>query len=84
MEVKKLETMDITLNDIYMGEFTISERWEGMVKLVGEKGVIIAMENDGFYGDLYASTRGKLTADKYTIVKLSPDLIPIPDKEAAD
>jgi len=84
MEAKAVEKLDVTLNGVHVGEFVLSERWEGFIKLTNEKGVIIAMTNKSFFDELFVNM---FLGDKdieYTILKISPGLIPIPDKEAVD
>ena len=77
-ELKLIERYEVTIDGKYLGEFKKESTWEGMSKLKGDNGVIVIDDSDcGMIESLFNGIFPE-GPKEHDIVKITPELIPMP------
>ncbi len=74
--IKEVKYFNVVINGHDLGEFKVQSKWEGFVKVVNSKGLIIFYAGDddllGFFGGLFSDR----SSDDVNIVSITPSLLP--------
>ena len=77
IEITPVEKFEVKIGGEIIGEFTKESSWEGMAKLVSTKGEILVVEDgSNFVDKLFAGILGVEKQSSYTVIKMSPSLVP--------
>lgn len=76
IEITPIEKFEVKINGESIGEFAAESTWDGMVKLRGQQGIIIASAERNIVDKMF---NGLFDNDKkacFEVVKISPSLVP--------
>ena len=76
-QVKQVKSFELILNGEAVGLFSVASEWKGMIELVNTKGQIVIVSDDSsFIDNLFSGLFDDKESKKFTVVKISPDLVP--------
>lgn len=78
IDIKPIELFEVTVNGNRIGRFAVDSSWEGFVKLRGvdRDGIIIATDDRTLATTLLEDVLGAKSTKKFSIITMSPSLIP--------
>jgi len=76
IEIVPIEKFEVKINGKSIGLFESKSSWEGFVKLQNDAGVIIASDDRNLVGKMFADIFTKEKKSSFSVVKISPSLIP--------